>query len=79
MAIPDAAALVGCAGLTDLLTLLNVESVLCRALVAVMGDPGQDLRQVAAVNLWVITQAIPNVQLPSNAPLSVGVGVAQLS
>ena len=60
-----------------MLTLLNLEAELWQALIMVMGDPGQDLRQVAALNRWAITQAISNVQLASGAPLSV-VQAAQL-
>ena len=69
--MPAAATLPACAGLGDVLTELNVEQSLWLALVAVMGDPGQDMRQVAALNRWAITQAISNVVLPENAPLSV--------
>ena len=42
-----------------------------------MGPPGLDMRHVAALNRWAINQAIANVHLPSNAPMSV-VQAAQL-
>ena len=36
-----------------------------------VSGPGTDMRQVAALNRWAITQVISNVVLPGNAPLSV--------
>ena len=77
MALPTAADLAGVAALPDLLAFLQVDQVLWRALVAVMGDPGRDMRQVAALNRWAINQAVANVQLPGGAPISV-VQAAQL-
>ena len=61
--LPSKAELEGCASLQDLLTLLGVASPLWQALVAVMGDPGGDARQVAALTKWAIAQAISGVQV----------------
>ena len=77
MALPTASELSSVASLNDVLSLLQVDPILWRSLVGVMGDPGRDMRQVAALSRWAIKQTIAKVQLPSNAPLSV-VQAAQL-
>ena len=82
MALPGAAALTGCSGLADLLTLLNVEADLWRALVVVMGDPGQasggpkSLGHHAGHFQHSATQRSTSFSDPGR---SVGTSVAQLS
>ena len=61
--LPSKAELATCNTLQDLLTLLGVAGPLWQALVAVMGDPGSDTRQVAALTKWAIAQAISSVQV----------------
>ena len=60
--LPGGAELERCNNLQDILA-LGVADPLWRALVAVMGDPGTDTRQVAALTKWAIAQAISGVQV----------------
>ena len=75
--LPGKAELLGCGGLMDLLRLLGVADPLWKALTDVMGDPGQDVRQVAALTKWAIAQAISGVQIAPNQGASV-IQAAQL-
>ena len=75
--LPSKTDLASCNNLGDLLTLLGVSTSLWKALTDVMGDPGGDTRQVAALTKWAITQAIGSVQVAPSRGASV-VQAAQL-
>ena len=76
-AVPSKAQLDGLANLSELLAFLAVAEPLWKGLTKVMGDPGTDIRQVAALNKFAIVQAISNVQTAPNQGASV-VQAAQL-
>ena len=75
--LPSKAELMACSNLGDLLQLLGVADPLWKGLTAVMGDPGGDARQVAALTKWAIAQAISGVQTAPSQGASV-VQAAQL-
>ena len=60
------AGLQACTNLQDVLALLGVAAPLWKSLSDVMGDPGGDIRQVAALTKWAIARAISGVQVALN-------------
>ena len=75
--LPNKSELAACNNLGDLLTLLGVAAPLWKGLTDVMGDPGGDVRQVAALTKWAIAQAISGVPVAPSQGASV-VQAAQL-
>ena len=77
MALPAAATANAWGSLRAVLTELRIDPALWTALTNVMGDPGDEIRHVAALNQWAITQAIGAAQISDGVGVSV-VQAAQL-
>ena len=75
--LPNKTELLACANLGDILSLLGVAAPLWKSLTDVMGDPGGDVRQVAALTKWAIAQAISGTQVAPGQGASV-IQAAQL-
>ena len=70
MALPGAAALAAVADLAALRTLMGVQAEVWTAFQAQVGDPGTDIRLVAALPAWIISSACGAAKFPDDTMLS---------
>ena len=77
MALHSAAAVRSWDSVRDVLTALRIDPALWSALTNVMGDPGDEIRHIAALNQWAIVQAIGAAQVSPGQGVTV-IQAAQL-